>query len=401
MVVGANDVKLFLSGGTANSDVNASLGGGISNTEISLSGINNLFDDVGSAQVRDGHTDYRCFYIKNNHAADTMSNVSLSISSPSPSTSTAIEFSPVSLDQVGVLPNDTTAPSIQPLGSSTEIGTTPLSSSAIAVRFGFIFVPAYFGGSTRIRIFRESDFQQTGFTTILADIAPHGADVGASSSGSWPYFLYYIDDYGNGLVISQVAITSTGAFSGENFVDNGPLHAENTTPRGLAVSNNANNEIFVLDQARKELFMYSRYTTLTHAENVSRYRRRFPLSGLGDNAEGISTDGTYLYIVDSVLDTIFIYYLNTGAYLTQLNLDPDNSNPRAISVTDDYIYTADYDSRKIHRYIKPRILRLRSVPASMPNIPPNGTEAVWVKRTVDANATGYISDGPTLGLTWD
>lgn len=65
MAVTAEDIKLVLSGGTYNSDPNASLGGDPS-LRVVWGTTNNLFDDVTSDEAAEGYVDYRCIYAVNN-----------------------------------------------------------------------------------------------------------------------------------------------------------------------------------------------------------------------------------------------------------------------------------------------------------------------------------------------
>lgn len=73
MPVSATDIKYYHSGGAGNSDPNASLGGARSNTEITSAQLENLFDNVSSADAAAGETNYRCLYVKNTHSTDTLS----------------------------------------------------------------------------------------------------------------------------------------------------------------------------------------------------------------------------------------------------------------------------------------------------------------------------------------
>lgn len=65
------DIKYRLTGGTGNTNANASLGGGISNTEITTNVINNLFDNVTGTESGAGDVEYRCIAIINTHATLT------------------------------------------------------------------------------------------------------------------------------------------------------------------------------------------------------------------------------------------------------------------------------------------------------------------------------------------
>jgi hypothetical protein len=75
MAITATDIKFYLSGGAANSDVNASLGGAISSTEITSASLHNLFDQVSSAEASSGEDEYRGFYVKNTHGTLTWQSV--------------------------------------------------------------------------------------------------------------------------------------------------------------------------------------------------------------------------------------------------------------------------------------------------------------------------------------
>lgn len=73
-----SDIKFYLTGaesdGGAQTDPNASLGGYRSSTEIISAQLNNLFDNVGSAESASGDTEYRCVCVKNT-ALETLYNI--------------------------------------------------------------------------------------------------------------------------------------------------------------------------------------------------------------------------------------------------------------------------------------------------------------------------------------
>lgn len=72
MAITAADLEFYLSGGTGNTNPNASLGGIISTTAITNSSDNNLFDDVTGDEADAGDTEYRGIYLKNNHGSLTL-----------------------------------------------------------------------------------------------------------------------------------------------------------------------------------------------------------------------------------------------------------------------------------------------------------------------------------------
>jgi hypothetical protein len=72
------DLKLMLSIKTgsagdsaAQPDPNASLGKYVSTTEMSATALNNLFDNVSGAENSASDVEYRCIFVKNNHATLT------------------------------------------------------------------------------------------------------------------------------------------------------------------------------------------------------------------------------------------------------------------------------------------------------------------------------------------
>lgn len=74
-------MHLRLTGGAANSNVNNSLGGAMSSVQITSGSLNNLWDDVGGLESRDGDVgEYRCFAVLNNDATATMIGTKIWIS---------------------------------------------------------------------------------------------------------------------------------------------------------------------------------------------------------------------------------------------------------------------------------------------------------------------------------
>jgi len=83
MSVLGSELKFYLTGaesdGGIQEDANASLGDYKSSSEITTDELNNLFDDVSSAEAESGDTEYRCFAIKNT-SSDILYNARLFIS---------------------------------------------------------------------------------------------------------------------------------------------------------------------------------------------------------------------------------------------------------------------------------------------------------------------------------
>ena len=68
MAISASDVKTYLSGGSSNSNVNASLGGAKSSTLWTGGTLHDLFDVVSGDENAASDVEYRCVYFENGHA---------------------------------------------------------------------------------------------------------------------------------------------------------------------------------------------------------------------------------------------------------------------------------------------------------------------------------------------
>lgn len=83
------DFSRRLSGGAANSDANASIGGAKSSVAVS-SGTDALFDAVSAAQAAAGLVEYRCIYLHNANATDTMTAARVWINAQTPLAGTVL-----------------------------------------------------------------------------------------------------------------------------------------------------------------------------------------------------------------------------------------------------------------------------------------------------------------------
>jgi hypothetical protein len=81
MPIVAADIDFRLSGGSSNSNVNASLGGVKSSVELVDNTDNNLFDDVTGDEHTAGRVEYRCLYVHNSHGSLELSSAVLWIQS--------------------------------------------------------------------------------------------------------------------------------------------------------------------------------------------------------------------------------------------------------------------------------------------------------------------------------
>lgn len=70
-----SDISFTFSGGSSNSNANNSLGGESSNHFIGK----RIFSDISINQARVGKIDYRCFYLHNDHATETIINPEISV----------------------------------------------------------------------------------------------------------------------------------------------------------------------------------------------------------------------------------------------------------------------------------------------------------------------------------
>lgn len=111
MPIVSSDIQYRMSGGAANSDPDAALGGAESSNSFAT---NAIFDDVSSAEASAGDTEYRCFYVHNNHATLTLQSAKIWIQTQTPSgdTDIAIALGGEGLNGTAeTVANENTAPS--------------------------------------------------------------------------------------------------------------------------------------------------------------------------------------------------------------------------------------------------------------------------------------------------
>lgn len=137
MPVAASDISLNYSGGAANSNPDLSLGGARSSVAIPDATANNIFDDVQGAETISGDTEYRCFYVKNNHATLDFNNVKVWISQKTPAATEEIQIGMGTASKGGTeqsVANENTTPTgvtfIDASTSSTALDVGDLSNSA-------------------------------------------------------------------------------------------------------------------------------------------------------------------------------------------------------------------------------------------------------------------------------
>ena len=109
MTITSVQLKLYLTGGAANSNPNLSLGGVTSSVQFTDNTLNNLFADVTAAEAAAGSTKYRALAFKNT-SAETGSSGLVYIYTETSSADTTIE---IGYDSVGTqsIVNEDTPPS--------------------------------------------------------------------------------------------------------------------------------------------------------------------------------------------------------------------------------------------------------------------------------------------------
>lgn len=114
MAIVSTDLKLYLTGGAANSNVNLSLGGAVSSTEVVDNTLNNLWDDVSGDEGAAGDTEYRCVAVKNTHGSLTLTSSKVWIQTNTPSTDDTVTIGLATQGlntQPSTIADETTAPS--------------------------------------------------------------------------------------------------------------------------------------------------------------------------------------------------------------------------------------------------------------------------------------------------
>lgn len=146
MAVTITDIRYRYSGGASNADKNLSLGGVMSSSGPATGVNENLFDNVSSGEATTGDTEYRCIYVYNANAADTINGcvVWLADNTPSPDSSVQIGLDPAgngngsttgvatTIANEGTAPAGVTFTDAPNVGSGLTIGTlAPLTGRAV------------------------------------------------------------------------------------------------------------------------------------------------------------------------------------------------------------------------------------------------------------------------------
>lgn len=146
MSVAGTDMNLKYSVAAAAGNTTAgvqatSLGDQVSTTQLATSGLNVQFDDVSSAEASAGDTEYRCFFVCNDHATDSALNVTISVQTQATKSTWTVAADNIGVTAKGsasaqalTIANENTAPSggagVGAFGSSASLGTIPAGSVA-------------------------------------------------------------------------------------------------------------------------------------------------------------------------------------------------------------------------------------------------------------------------------
>jgi len=134
MPIANTDIQYRLSGGSANSDEDASLGGVKSSVSIVTATANNFFDAASSAETSAGDVEYRCFYVHNDHGSLPLQNAKIWLTANTASADTTIDIGVGTAAINGTeqtVANESTAPASVTFsspateGAALSLGTIP------------------------------------------------------------------------------------------------------------------------------------------------------------------------------------------------------------------------------------------------------------------------------------
>lgn len=131
MAVALSDIDWRLSGGAGNAAPFSALGGVMSYAEVVNAIFGGVFDDVSTTEASAGDTEYRCLYVFNRHATDSLTAVVVWIETQttSPNTDLAIGLDPagngngVTTGVAATIANESTAPAGVAFSAPSTSGT--------------------------------------------------------------------------------------------------------------------------------------------------------------------------------------------------------------------------------------------------------------------------------------
>jgi len=122
----AATLEFRLTGGSSNTNPNASLGGVMSSTQVSETAMNNLFDNVSASEASSGDTEYRAIDVYNS-GDETATEVAIYMSTETSSADTQIDLGYDSANSPHTASAD--LPSIADEGDTPTDGTNDISFS--------------------------------------------------------------------------------------------------------------------------------------------------------------------------------------------------------------------------------------------------------------------------------
>ena len=120
------------------------------------------------------------------------------------------------------------------------------------------------------------------------------------------------------------------------------LASANALPSGITTDG---TYAYIVDNTDNKVYVYQ----LSNGARQS--SREFNVSQ-STSAFGIGIDSTYFYLVDSSADKINVYQISNGAYQSarSINLASGNGDPSGITIDDGYAYVLDRIDKKVYVY---------------------------------------------------
>ena len=82
---------------------------------------------------------------------------------------------------------------------------------------------------------------------------------------------------------------------------------------------------------------------------MAKTNRDFDLNSANTNPQGITTDGTNIFVVDNTDDKVYVYTMS-GTYVKNFNLNSANTNPFGITTDGTNIFVVDVTDDKVYVY---------------------------------------------------
>ena len=157
------------------------------------------------------------------------------------------------------------------------------------------------------------------------------------------YSAQRVETFTNNVFTSATVYGSVTKVADKVFVPaDFDLVAANDTPSAMTTDG---TYLYVVDALDDHMYVY----TLAGARQSS---KEFDLHNTNANALGLTTDGTYLYATDTTNpERIFVYTLAGARQTTrEFTLHNDNAHPSGLTTDDTYLYVLDSSDRKVYVY---------------------------------------------------